>query len=147
MGNVSYPADPQWNAYNFNKNNSIRIILRNHFPLVHPMHLHGHNFWVLAEGVGEWDGTITNPANPQRRDTQLMVSGTPDVPSYVVLEWKTDNPGVWPLHCHVIVHVSAGLYINIMVLSNLPLPACEEELTVTHCRNDPTSLPIQRSLR
>ena len=115
MGNVSYPDDPQWNVYNFKKNTSIRIILRNYFPLVHPMHLHGHNFWVLAEGNGEWDGTITNPPNPQRRDTQLMVSGTPDVPSYVVLQWNADNPGVWPLHCHVVVHVSAGLYINVLV--------------------------------
>lgn len=115
LGNVSYPYDPQWNVYNFNKSTSIRVILRNYFPIVHPMHLHGHHFWVLAEGVGEWDGTITNPSNPQRRDTQLMVPGTQDVPSYLVLEWNADNPGVWSLHCHSIVHVSAGLYINIMV--------------------------------
>ena len=46
-----------------------------------------------------------------------MVSGTPDLPSYVVLEWNADNPGVWPLHCHVVIHVSAGLYINVMVKS------------------------------
>ncbi len=85
------------------------------------MHLHGHNFWVLAEGIGAWDGTITNPSNPQRRDTQLMVAGTPDVPSYLVLEWAADNPGVWPFHCHSVVHVSAGLYVNVMVRDDSPI--------------------------
>ena len=79
------------------------------------MHLHGHNFWVLAEGTGDWDGTITNPQNPQRRDTQLMPAGSTSVPSYLVLEWNTDNPGVWPLHCHSVVHASAGLLVNILV--------------------------------
>ena len=79
------------------------------------MHLHGHQFWVLAEGIGEWDGAITNPSNPQRRDTQIMLSGSPNLPSYLVLEWEADNPGVWPLHCHIVVHVSAGLYINVLV--------------------------------
>ena len=79
------------------------------------MHLHGHNFWVLAEGVGKWDGTIVNPSNPQRRDTQLVAAGSLDAPSYLVLEWNVDNPGVWPLHCHIVVHVSAGLLINFMV--------------------------------
>ena len=115
QGNTSYPDDPEWNVYNFGQNTSIRVVLYNYFPGVHPMHLHGHNFWVLAEGVGKWDGTITNPSNPQRRDTQLMASGSPDTPSYIVLEWNADNPGVWPLHCHIVVHASAGLLINIMV--------------------------------
>lgn len=59
------------------------------------MHLHGHNFWVLDVGFGEWNGDVVNPLNPQRRDTQLMPAGSPDQPSYLVLEWVTDNPGVW----------------------------------------------------
>ena len=79
------------------------------------MHLHGHDFWVLAEGVGEWDGVVTNPANPLRRDTHLLGPGSPERPAYVVFEWITDNPGIWSLHCHVVIHVSAGLYINSMV--------------------------------
>lgn len=59
------------------------------------MHLHGHNFWVLAEGIGEWDGIITNPTNPQRRDTHILGAGTTEIPTYAVFEWMTDNPGVW----------------------------------------------------
>ncbi|GAM86790.1 hypothetical protein ANO11243_048100 [Dothideomycetidae sp. 11243] len=77
--------------------------------------VHGHNFFVLAEGHGLWDGHITNPANPQRRDVQLLqpaVSATQ--PSYIVLQIKADNPSVWPFHCHIAWHVSGGLYVNIL---------------------------------
>jgi hypothetical protein len=77
------------------------------------MHLHGHDFWILAEGMGQWDGKVTNPDNPMRRDTHLMMPGTPDSPSYLVIEWNADNPGVWPLHCHTSLHVSGGLLVNI----------------------------------
>ena len=111
LGNTSYPSDPQWNVYNFGTNSSVRIILKNEIAAAHPMHLHGHNFNVLAEGTGTtWDGTITHVQNTQRRDVQLLQPG----PSYLVLQYNTDNPGVWPLHCHIAWHVSAGLYVNLM---------------------------------
>jgi FtsP/CotA-like multicopper oxidase with cupredoxin domain len=81
----------------------------------HPMHLHGHDFWVLAEGQGVWDGAVTSPENPQRRDTQQIASHYTDTtPTYTVLQWEQGNPGVWPFHCHVAWHLSAGMYINIM---------------------------------
>lgn len=83
---------------------------------MHNMHLHGtSDFWVLAEGMGEWDGTITNPQNPQRRDGQQLGLGTPEVPSFIVIQLELDNPGVWPFHCHLVVHASAGLIMNILV--------------------------------
>lgn len=100
-GNESYPYSPEWNYENFGTNSSVRIILYNTSPLAHPMHLHGHNFFVLNEGHGTWDGTIINPSNPQRRDVQLLQNGTAADPGYVVLEWYQDNPGIWPLHCHI----------------------------------------------
>lgn len=75
LGNTTYPSE--WNVYNFHSAPSIRIVLRNlvYVPRgSHPMHLHNHNFWVVAEGVGEWDGTVDN-VNPQRRDTQILRPG------------------------------------------------------------------------
>lgn len=101
-GNNSYPQDPQWNVYNFGSNSSVRIVINNNNPanppISHPMHLHGHNFFVLASGTGTWDGkTITNQANPQRRDVQLLPAG-----GYIVLQFTQDNPGTWPLHCHIV---------------------------------------------
>lgn len=122
-GNNSYPNDPQWNVYNFGSNSSVRIHITNPGFLAHPIHLHGHNMFVLAEGTGSWDGsTVVNPSNPQRRDVQLVQAG-----GYLVLQLTADNPGVWPLHCHIAWHVSAGLYISVMErpddIANLPIPA------------------------
>ncbi|KAL8685364.1 MAG: hypothetical protein Q9218_007808 [Villophora microphyllina] len=108
-GNTSYPYDPQWNVYNFNDSASVRLIVKNNFGALHPMHLHGHNFFVLAEGVGTWDGKITNYPFTNRRDVQMVQPN-----GYLVLQYDTDNPGVWPFHCHIAWHVSGGLYVNLM---------------------------------
>ncbi|KAI4181461.1 MAG: hypothetical protein L6R41_006605 [Letrouitia leprolyta] len=108
-GNTSYPYDPQWNVYNFGSNASVRIIVHNNFFVAHPMHLHGHNFFVLAEGTGTWDGKITNYPYTTRRDVQIV-----QAQGYLVIQYDTDNPGVWPFHCHIAWHVSGGLYVNLM---------------------------------
>ena len=114
QGNTSYPYDPEWNVYNFGSNSSVRIVIKNTVPVAHPMHLHGHNFNVLAEGVGEWDGNVAHIENTQRRDVQVLQPGTSASPAYLVIQFNTDNPGVWPLHCHIAWHVSSGLYVNIL---------------------------------
>ncbi len=109
-GNVSYPFNPEWNVYNFKKAKTIRFVVYNNFPAAHPMHMHGHNMYVLKVGPGQWDGKIVNPQNPQRRDVQTLPAF-----SHMVVQIDADNPGVWPFHCHIAWHVSQGLYINIMV--------------------------------
>jgi FtsP/CotA-like multicopper oxidase with cupredoxin domain len=101
---------PDKNIYNFGNNQTIRIIFQNHVPFSHPMHVHGQNMYVLDEGVGSWDGkSIVRPQNPQRRDTQILQPN-----GYLVAQLNSDNPGVWPFHCHIVWHVSRGLYINVV---------------------------------
>ena len=113
QGNDTF--EPAWNVYNQGNASSVRLIVYNHFLADHPMHLHGHDFQVLATGTGTWDGTITNPSNPQRRDVQQIADGgTVADPTYIVLQWDQDNPGVWPFHCHIAWHLSAGMNINIL---------------------------------
>lgn len=119
QGNVSYPFDPQWNVYNFKNAASVRLVVYNEFPANHPMHLHGHNFNVLADGQGKWDGKIIHQQNTQRRDTQIVRGGTTASPGFIVLQYNTDNPGVWPFHCHIAWHVSAGLYVNLIEQADL----------------------------
>ena len=131
LGNTSYPYDPQWNVYNFGNKNSVRIIVKNEIFAAHPMHLHGHNFFVLAEGKGTWDGTITHGQNPQRRDVQIVQPG----PSYLVLQYDTDNPGVWPFHCHIAWHVSAGLYVNLMEQTDLIKKRVIPSVVAQTCRD------------
>lgn len=59
----------------------------------------GDNRRIMGDGVaGEtlehfgtcWDGKVTNPSNPARRDVAQLQSN-----HYIVLQWDQDNPGVW----------------------------------------------------
>lgn len=125
LGNLTFPEAA--NVANFGSNSSVRLVVYNHFTLAsHPMHLHGHDFYVLAEGTGLWNGSgIVNPHNPNRRDTyniqkavnNATTNGTTDfqgTPSYIVLQYEQDNPGVWPFHCHVAWHVSDGFAMTFL---------------------------------
>jgi FtsP/CotA-like multicopper oxidase with cupredoxin domain len=110
---------PEWNVYHFDNATNVRLhLINNALAGGHPMHLHGHDFHVLAEGYGEWDGTVRNADNTLRRDVHTLqnaqnITGTVE-PSYLVLQFVQDNPGVWPLHCHLAWHVSGGLFMQIL---------------------------------
>lgn len=60
--------------------------------LPHPIHLHGHDFYIIGEGSGTWDGTTTGLKlnNPTRRDTATIPPG-----GYLLLAFPADNPGIW----------------------------------------------------
>lgn len=61
----------------------------------HPMHLHGHDFWVLAQGLGTYESGAVDLqlTDAPRRDTvQVLGHG------YVVIAFKADNPGVSLCH-------------------------------------------------
>lgn len=103
------------NVYDLGENTTVRLIFYNTFLSGHPMHIHGHDFQVLAEGWGTWNGSIVQPSNPQRRDVQQNAGGDATNPnigsSYTVFQWTQDNPGVWPFHCHIAWHLSAGMNV------------------------------------
>ena len=138
QGNLT--VEPEWNVYNFHKNTSIILNVTNNMPLAHPWHLHGHNFYVLNVGTGSgpalatgpgpnggpgfesgatWDGSVIKPENPMRRDTQI-------IPPYgfLAIQFELDNPGVWPFHCHIAWHLSAGQVMNVVYRDEdiVPLP-------------------------
>ncbi|PVH73445.1 multicopper oxidase [Cadophora sp. DSE1049] len=132
LGNPSYP--PEWNVYNYGTNGSFVINNPAGFP-AHPMHMHGHNFFVLHQGPGAWDGTVTNAANPIRRDVIQVPGGW-----HVTIQIVTDNPGAWQFHCHIAWHVSGGLYITILEqpekikaikIPQTPAQGCREWATFT----------------
>lgn len=72
----------------------------------HPFHLHGHHFWVLGYGMGYFNASLAaglNTINPAYRDTVTIPLG-----GWVVIRFVADNPGVWPLHCHILPHAFMG---------------------------------------
>ncbi|XXH01375.1 hypothetical protein Hte_007735 [Hypoxylon texense] len=89
----------------------------------HPIHLHGHDFFVLSQGTGSYDADTTtlNTVNPPRRDTALLPPS-----GHLVIAFETDNPGVWLMHCHIGWHTSQGFalqfverYDEIAALTNI----------------------------
>jgi FtsP/CotA-like multicopper oxidase with cupredoxin domain len=74
----------------------------------HPIHLHGHDFFVLAQGSGTYSSSTTlNLSNPPRRDTAMLPAS-----GYLVLAFQTDNPGVWLMHCHIGWHTAEGFAVQ-----------------------------------
>lgn len=102
LGHTTF--EPSWNVHNYGSSRSIRLVVYNYAPTgAHPMHMHGHNMYILAEGSGKWNGVVTNPQNPTRRDTYLLANAvSATVPSYIVVQIDANNPGVWPFHCELI---------------------------------------------
>jgi laccase len=59
----------------------------------HPMHLHGHNFFVLAQGFGNFHQDTAekryNLVNPQERNTLAVPPG-----GWAVIRFVANNPGM-----------------------------------------------------
>ncbi|OTB09252.1 putative ferroxidase [Hypoxylon sp. CI-4A] len=85
----------------------LEIIINNNNDAIHPFHLHGHQFQVLARpdsNAGNWSAGVKTNDLPPRRDVVAVNSK-----SYAVFRIKADNPGVFLFHCHVEWHVEMGL--------------------------------------
>jgi FtsP/CotA-like multicopper oxidase with cupredoxin domain len=86
-------------------NEWVYVVISTTLAVPHPIHLHGHDFHVLAQGTGTYDdATVTlNFDNPPRRDTAMLPAS-----GYLVLAFETNNPGAWLMHCHIGWHTSEG---------------------------------------
>jgi FtsP/CotA-like multicopper oxidase with cupredoxin domain len=72
------------------------VSIKNSTMMSHPMHLHGHHFQVVGINGKRMNGAV--------RDTVL-------IPSMASVDIAVDalNPGHWPLHCHHLYHMAAGM--------------------------------------
>ncbi|NNM58238.1 MAG: multicopper oxidase family protein [Legionellales bacterium] len=78
-------------------NHRVEMIINNQTEMAHPIHLHGHVFEVTEiDGKPVQDGAM--------RDTVLVMPH-----STVKVQFDTDNPGMWMLHCHMLYHQAAGM--------------------------------------
>lgn len=91
-----YQVDGEWGS-------SVAFEIIDKSAIPHPIHLHGHDFSILAQGSGTWNGTM-NLSNPARRDTATVPAS-----GYLVIGFLLDNPGTWTIHCHLPMHVASGL--------------------------------------
>ncbi|KAJ5388161.1 Multicopper oxidase type 3 [Penicillium cosmopolitanum] len=86
------------------------VVIETTLAVPHPIHLHGHDFFILAQGIGTYSSSdITTLTNPPRRDTAILPSS-----GYLVVAFKTDNPGAWLMHCHIGWHTEEGFAIQFL---------------------------------
>ena len=89
----AYPDTPEWTV---KRGDTVRIRIANVSNLNHPMHLHGHDFVVLAK-----DGEPLRV--PQPMNTVDVAPGeTYDI------AFVANNPGAWMFHCHELHHNMNG---------------------------------------
>jgi FtsP/CotA-like multicopper oxidase with cupredoxin domain len=75
----------------------VEITFANQGAMEHFMHLHGHFFRVLARDGAELPGRIV-------KDTVAVPPG-----HSVTISFTADNPGVWMIHCHQLLHSAGGM--------------------------------------
>ncbi len=73
----------------------VRIRLGNLSMDEHPIHIHGHRFWIAATDGGR----IPESARWPETTVLVPVGATRDI------EFVADNPGDWAFHCHKSHHV------------------------------------------
>ncbi|KAK2994981.1 hypothetical protein RJ640_015411 [Escallonia rubra] len=82
----------------------------------HPIHVHGHNFFIVAKGFGNFnaakDPARYNLVDPQERNTVAVPVG-----GWAAIRLNADNPGVWFIHCHLEEHTTWGLAMGLIVKS------------------------------
>lgn len=57
-----------------NANEWVYLLINTSILLAHPIHLHGHDFFILALGVNSRDGNTISHTNPPRMDTAMLES-------------------------------------------------------------------------
>jgi FtsP/CotA-like multicopper oxidase with cupredoxin domain len=72
----------------------VRLRVTNATMMRHPVHVHGHFFELQLPGQ----------AGRPSKDTVLL-----EPMATVDLDFQTDNPGRWLLHCHHLYHMEAGM--------------------------------------
>lgn len=105
------PEAMMWNVFTFNgkqfpatqpmevkKGETVLLRLGNISMQNHPIHLHGHNFKVVAK-----DGTPLPKSAQYEANTIDVAPGE----TYDVV-FEADNPGTWIIHCHL-PHHTAGM--------------------------------------
>lgn len=109
----------------------------------HPMHLHGHDFFIVGQEAAVFDPVNTpatfNLNNPPRRDVAALPAG-----GYLAIAFKLDNPGSWLLHCHIAWHASEGLAMQFVESeSSIAIGMKDTEIFDNTCKNWNAYVPTE----
>jgi FtsP/CotA-like multicopper oxidase with cupredoxin domain len=84
---------PATKPINVKRGDLVRVRFANLTNMAHPIHLHGHWFRLIAQD-----------ASPLERPS--IMNTVPVHPGQTIdIDFLANNPGVWPLHCHILSHM------------------------------------------
>ena len=89
-------------AFDVNQGERVEMTFENPTTMMHPMHLHGHHFQVVAIGRRRFAGAV--------RDTLIVPVRTP-----VTIAFDANHKGAWFLHCHHLYHMATGMMTEVRV--------------------------------
>jgi CopA family copper-resistance protein len=78
----------------FQRDERVRVVLINDTMMAHPIHLHGH-FFELVNGQDR---------QPLKHTVNVAPGGT------VAFDLTASEPGDWAFHCHLLLHMHAGMF-------------------------------------
>ena len=80
----------------------VEMTFMNPTMMMHPMHLHGHHFQVVAVGGRRFSGAL--------RDTLIVPAHAP-----VTIAFDANLKGSWFLHCHHLYHMATGMMTELRI--------------------------------
>ena len=81
----------------------VEMTFMNPTMMMHPMHLHGHHFQVVAIGGRRMSGAV--------RDTLIVPAHAP-----ITIAFDANLKGSWFLHCHHLYHMATGMMTELRVV-------------------------------
>ncbi|RJQ17701.1 MAG: copper oxidase [Nitrospiraceae bacterium] len=113
-GKILSEADPIM----IRRGENVRLVFENKSMMHHPMHLHGHFFRVLND-QGEY----------------APLKHTVDIPPMgkQTIEFYAGEDKDWPLHCHILYHMKAGMF------TVLSYEGSEIDPEIAEARKDPAN--------
>ena len=133
----AFPSNETWNV---REGELVRVRVINISNLVHPMHLHGGDFTVVAK-----DGEPIRPEIQQTMNTLPINAGE----TYDIV-FRAENPGTWVFHCHELHHTEndgvepGGLIQIIQVGGTAPVPAAPASAPAPEPTTMPGTMPGMR---
>ena len=119
-------------VYTLRKDQLVDIIIQNTVAFngvceSHPMHMHGHKFWIHSYGTGLYiaeKNVWPDQNDPVLRDSLMVYASSyayfspnRSVRNYrepcgwTKLRMIADNPGLWMFHCHIGAHTFMGMNV------------------------------------
>ncbi|KAK8572176.1 hypothetical protein V6N12_028237 [Hibiscus sabdariffa] len=98
----------------------------------HSMYIHGHKFYILGEGYGNFNST-TDPETYNLVDPPYLSTASLPVKGWLTIRFKANNPGVWAMHCQEGRHLIWGMS-TVLIVKNGNNPE-------TSIRSPPPNMP------